>query len=263
MAGQWLRKLLGRGASPHESLPLGVDGVLPWHCSVPEARRLLRSLGALSLDVDGFPTARLRWGDLTVRATLEFVPGVHVGTSTWLPAMPDAEFVTRDGLKVKMEPRLRAANVQFPFRNRRGNWARALEILGKPKERHKDGSWSWEWPAMTARFSDAHPSDDESVEWLRFASRSTSRVLQIRNQSSLELYERVRVRIDFAEGHWEMTQAPDVHGIPTRLHWDVPSDGPVLLTVTAEDREVSAEVSSRVTTVVLTNDAQGGVRVVV
>jgi len=260
---EWLTRLFPRRSSPHETLPLGVDGVLPWHCSVAEARRTLRSLGALSLDVDGFPTARLRWGDLTVRATLEFVPGVHVGASTWLSAMPGAEFTTRDGFKVRMEPRLRAANVQFPFRNRRGNWSRALEILGKPSERHKDGSWSWEWPKMSARFSDADPSDGDSVEWLRFASRSTSRVLQIRNQSSQELYERLRVRMDFQAGHWDMTVAPDIHGMTTRLHWDAPVDQPVLLTVIAEDRETSAEVSSRLTTVVLTNDSSGGVRVVV
>jgi hypothetical protein len=262
MAG-WLNRLLRRGSAGHDTLPLGVDGVLPWHCSVPEARRLLRRLGSLSLDVDGFPTARLRWHDLTVRATLEFVPGVHVGDSTWLSDMPDADFFTRDGLKVRMEPRLRAANVHFPFRNRRGNWSRALDILGKPTERNKDGSWDWDWPCMTARFTDADPSEEESVEWLRFASKSTSRVVQIRNQSSLELFERIQVRMDFHAGRWEMAQAPATHGIPTRLHWDAPVEEPVLVTVTAEDREAGAEVSSRLTTVVLTNDTSGGVRVVV
>ncbi|MCP4869776.1 MAG: hypothetical protein GY898_13775 [Proteobacteria bacterium] len=260
---EWLKRLFARRSAGLESLPLGVEGELPWHCSVADARCTLRSLGALSLDVDGYPTARLRWGDLTVRATLEFVPGVHVGAATWLSAMPDADFYTREGFKVRMEPRLRAANVHFPFRNRRGNWARALEILGKPGERHKDGSWSWEWPHMTARFTDADPGDEESVEWLRFAAKSTSRVLQIRNQSSMELYERIHIRMDFQAGHWEMTQAPEVHGIPTRLHWDAPVDQPVLLTVKAEDREVSVEVSSRLTTVVLTNDSSGGIRVVV
>lgn len=240
-----------------------MEGVLPWHCSIGEARRTLRRLGALSLDVDSCPTARLRWGDITVRAVLEFVSGVHVGPSTWLPAMQDADFYTRDGLKVRMEPRLRAANVHFPFGNRRGNWQKTLEILGRPGERLKDGSWAWSWDAMTVRFSDADPADEDTVEWLRFASTSTSRVLQLRNQSSLELYERIQVQVDFKDGRWVMGSAPDVHGIPVRLHWDTPVDEPLLVTVVAEGREVSVEVPTQAATVVLTNDGQGGVRVVV
>lgn len=243
-------------------MPLGVDRLLPWHCSLGEARRTLRRLGALSLDVGGSPTARLRWGDVTVRATLEFVSGVHVGRSTWLPALPDADFYTRDGLKVRMEPRLRAANVHFPVRNRRFNWQKALEILGRPTQRLDDGSWAWNWEEMTARFSDADPEASDSVEWLRFASTSTSRVLQVRNQSSLELYERIKVRVDFEEGRWDMGNAPDVHGIPVRLHWDAPAGEPLLVTVVAEGREASVEVPPRVTTIVLTNDGFGGVRIV-
>lgn len=260
---KWFRRLLPRGGRAHSTLPLGVDGVLPWHASIGETRRTLRRLGALSLDVDGCPTARLRWGDITVRAVLEFVSGVHVGDGTWLPAMTDADFYTRDGLKVRMEPRLRAANVHFPFRNRRGNWHKALEVLGKPGDRLKDGSWAWSWDAMTVRFSDADPTDDDSVEWLRFASTSTSRVLQLRNQSSLELYERIKVQVDFKDGRWVMGSAPGIHGIPVRLHWDTPVAEPLLVTVVADDREVSVEVPPNVATVVLTNDGQGGVRVVV
>jgi hypothetical protein len=259
----WFQRLLPRRGLAHKALPLGVDGVLPWHCSIGEARRTLRRLGALSLDVDGCPTARLRWGDITVRAVLEFVGGVHVPQNTWLPTMPDADFYTREGLKVRMEPRLRAANVHFPFRNRRGNWQKALEILGKPSERLKDGSWAWEWHEMTVRFSDADPDDEDSVEWLRFASTATSRVLQFRNQSSLEFYERIQVQVDFKEGRWVMGTAPDIHGIPVRLHWDTPVGEPLLVTVLAEGREVSVEVPQKVATVVLTNDGHGGVRVVV
>ncbi len=260
---KWLGRLVRRRRAELETLPLGVDGELPWHCSVPEARRLLRSLGALSLDVDGHPTARLRWGDLTVRAVLEFVAGVYVEGGTWLPDQPDAEFYTRAGLKVRMEPRLRAANVHFPFRNRRGNWAKTLELLGKPRERLKDGSWSWDWPTMSVRFTDADPSDDESVEWLRFAAPSSSRVLEIRNQSSLELYDKVKVRVDFEAGHWQMGDAPRIHGVPTRLHWDAPSGEPLLVTVEAGGREVNVEVPPTVNKVVLTNASGGGVRVVV
>lgn len=214
--------------------------------------------------MDGHPTARLRWGDLTVRAVLEFIPGVHVGEGVWLPDLPDADFYTRAGLKVRMEPRMRAANVHFPFRNRRGNWAKALEVLAKPSERLKDGSWLWDWPPhMTARFSDADPSDDDSVEWLRFAAPSNSRVLEIRNQSSLELYDKVKVRVDFQAGHWQMGDAPRVHGVPTRLHWDAPKDEPLLVSVEAAGREVGVEVPAQVTKVVLTNASVGGVRIVV
>ncbi len=260
---KWLQRLVPRRGTSIPSLPLGVEGELPWHCSVGEARRTLRSLGALSLDVDGYPTARLRWGDITVRATLEFVAGVTVGDNTWLPATPDADHYTRDGLKVRMEPRLRAANVHFPFRNRRGNWQKALEVLGKPTERLRDGNWAWTFDPMTVRFTDADLADADSVEWLRFAASASSRVIEIRNQSSLELYERIKVRVDFQHGRWEMGEAPAIHGIPTRLHWNAPNGEPLLLTVVAAEREVSVEVPPKATTVVLTNDGSGGVRVVV
>ncbi len=257
---EWLDRLLPRRRRELRTLPLGQDGTLPWHNSVGEVRRVLRKLGALSLDIDGYPTARLRWGDMTVRAQLEFVSGVHVD-GTWLADHPSAVFFTRDGLKVRMEPRLRAANVHFPFRDRRGNWAKVLEVLGKPHNRNKDGSWSWLWKEMEARFSDADPQDDDATESIRFASLSTSRVLEIRNQSPLELYEKARVRVDFKEGTWEMGEAPKIVGVPLRLHWDVPVNAKLLITVTAGVREVSAEATAKASKVILTGDNAGGVRI--
>ena len=224
---------------------------------------MLRRCGALSLDLDGYPTARLRWGDLTVRAQLEFVPGVHVSDSTWLPAHPSADFFTRDGLKVRMEPRLRASNVHFPFRDRRGNWAKSIELLGKPHQRLEDGGWKWTWKEMTARFSDADVSDEDSTETLRFEARAGSRVLEIRNQSPLELYDRLRLRVDFQAGTWTMGERPQVVGVPLRVHWDVPRRQPLLITAFVGEREISAEISEKGTKVVVTSDGQGGVRVVV
>ena len=260
----WLHGLFSRpGRIEHRTLPLGLDGELPWHCSIHEARRVLRQLGALSMEVEGSPTARLRWGKTIVRARLEFVSGVHIPIDTWLPHNPDAAFFTRDGLKVSMEPRLRGANVRFPKADRRGNWQRALEMLGKPSERLRDGSWQWNWQKMTARFEDASPDDPESVEWLRFSPNSTSRVLEIRNQSSHELYDAAKVRVDFPAGHWEMAPNPSVAGVPVRLHWDVPNGVPGLVTVVAGGIETAAEIGVRTTHVVLTNDGRGGVRVVV
>lgn len=245
------------------TLPLGVDGELPWHSSVPEVRRQLRRSGTLSLDLDGYPTARLRWGDLTVRARLEFVPGVHVGESTWLPAQNSADFYTRDGLKVRMEPRLRAANVHFPFRDRRGNWANAIQVLGKPHKREDDGSWKWTWNEMTARFSDADVSDDDSTETLRFEARSSSRIIELRNQSPLELYDKLILRLDFQAGTWKMGEKPRIVGVPLRVHWDAPKDQPVLVTAFVGGREVSAELKPRSTKVVVTSAGAGGVRLVV
>lgn len=260
----WLRNLMAqRGRRAQVSLPLGVEGELPWHCSLGEARRVLRGLGALSLEVDGFPTARLRWGKTIVRAQLEFVSGVYVPLNAWIPANPDAAFYTRDGLKVAMTPRLRGANVLFPEADRRGNWQKALEMLGKPSKRLRDGSWLWDWPLMTARFVDANPEDSDSVEWLRFAPTATSRVLEIRNQSSHELYAAARVRLDFPAGRWEMTEQWSIPGVPVRVHWDVPSHTPVLVTVNAGGREGTVEVSPKSAHVVLTNDGAGGVRLVV
>ena len=261
---QWIREVLqSRSRRVLSSLPLGVDDELPWHCSVSEARRTLRRVGALSLDVDGFPTARLRWGKTIVRARLEFVSGVSVPLNTWLPTNPDAAFYTRDGLKVSMEPRLRGASVVFPESDRRGNWQKALDMLGKPGKRLRDGSWQWDWPVMTARFVDADPEDPEAVEWLRFAPTATSRVLEIRNQSSHELYESARVRVDFPAGRWEMTERWSIPGVPVRLHWDVPAQTPGLVTVVANGHESSVEISAKNPHVVLTNDGKGGVRVVV
>ena len=260
----WLRRLLGnRARRGLSTLPLGMEGELPWHSSLAEVRRILRQLGALSLEVDGFPTARLRWGKTIVRARLEFVSGVYVGLNTWLPANPDASFYTRDGLKVSMVPRLRGANVLFPGPDRRGNWQRALDMLGKPSRRLRDGSWTWNWPLMSARFVDADPADPESVEWLRFAPVTNSRVLEIRNQSSHELYEVVRIRVDFSTGRWEMQERASTRGVPVRLHWDIPSAAPCMVTVTAGERESSVEVSPKTSHVVLTNDGSGGVRIVV
>lgn len=260
----WLTRMLaGRTRKALTSLPLGMEGELPWHCSLAEARRILRRLGALSLEVDGFPTARLRWGKTIVRARLEFVSGVYVPLNTWLPANPDASFFTREGLTVAMDSRLRGANVLFPSPDRRGNWQRTLEVLGKPTRRLRDGTWTWEWPLMSARFVDADPNDPESVEWLRFAPNATSRVLEIRNQSSHEFYEVVRMRVDFSAGRWEMGTHASTQGVPVRLHWDVPTDSPALVTVVAGDREFSVEVSPKTAHVVLTNDGSGGVRVVV
>ena len=260
----WLRRLLPGSSGHHlSSIPLGVEGELPWHCSVAEARRVLRRIGALSLDVDGLPTARLRWGKTIVRSRLEFVSGVSVPLNTWLPVNPDAAFYTRDGLRVAMEPRLRGASIVFPEADRRGNWKKALEVLGKPGKRMRDGSWCWEWPLMTARFVDADPEDPDSVEWLRFAPTASSRVLEIRNQSSHELYESARVRVDFQSGRWEMTEGWSIPGVPVRLHWDIPAQAPGLVTVIANGRESSVEVSAKASHVVLTNDGKGGVRIVV
>ncbi len=240
-----------------------MDGELPWHSSVAEVRRVLRRSGALSLDLDGYPTARLRWGDMTVRSQLEFVSGVHVAESTWLSAHPAADFFTRDGLKVRMEPRLRAANVHFPFRDRRTNWAKTLELLGKPHSKQDNGSLRWTWREMTARFSDADMSAEDSTETLRFEARSSSRVLEVRNQSPLELYDKLQVRIDFRAGTWTMGERPASVGVPLRVHWDVPRNEPLLVTAFVDGREVTAEVSPRGAKVVATSDGQGGVRLVV
>jgi hypothetical protein len=259
----WLDRLIPRRGRALHTLPLGVEGELPWHSSVTEVRRVLRRCGALSLDLDGYPTARLRWGDLTVRAQLEFVSGVHVGEATWLSAHPTADFFTRDGLKVKMEPRLRAANIHFPFRDRRGNWAKAIELLGKPHGKQDGAAWKWAWRDMTARFADADMSAADSTETLRFEARSGSRVLEVRNQSPLELYDKLNVRIDFRAGTWRMGERPPSVGVPLRVHWDVPRHEPVLVTAFVDGREVTAEVTPRGTKVVITSDGQGGVRLIV
>lgn|GEM_PF-1932480 len=262
-APAWLRRALRLPDSGLETVPLGASGELSWHTSVGEVRRNLRALGALSLERDGWPTARLRWGDLTLRADLEFASGVHVGDSVWLPAHPSAEFFTRDGLGVRMEPRLRAVTARFPLRDPRGNWKTTLALLGRPHGKDVAGDWQWEWKTMRARYLDAAIKDDpDATESLRFESTSSSRVIEIRNQSPLELFERIRVRVDFQDGTWKMGERPPVVGVPLRLHLDTPVDEQLLVTVTAAGRELPLEVGPRCTKVVLTSDGQGGVRVV-
>ena len=262
-APAWMRRLLRLPTANLETVPLGAPGTLAWHASVGEVRRSMRSLGALSLEHNGWPTVRLKWGDLTLRAETEFTAGVHVGEACWLPDHPSADFYTREGFRVRMEPRLRAVTARFPLRDPRGNWKHALDLLGKPHGKDAGGDWKWEWKAMRARYLEAPVRDDpEATESLRFESTSTSRVLEIRNQSPLELYEKVRVRVDFQAGTWKMGDRPAVVGTPLRLLLDTPVEQPLLVTVTAAEREIPLEVGPRCTKVVLTSDGQGGVRVV-
>jgi hypothetical protein len=204
----------------------------------------------------------MRWPDKTLRATLEFVDGICLGPQTFLPSIAGCEYRRRDGTQVRLGPQLRAAEVQFERSDPRANWKWVLNWLGRPNERLPDGSWEWRWEAMTARWFEANPVD-QSPESMRFAASASARTLEIVNQSALELYSRVRLRLDFRQGTWVMGNAPAMSGVPTRLHWDTTRQEIVLLTATADGVERSVEVPRRAHRIVLANHVDGGVRIVV
>ena len=255
---RWWPFLPGRKRQQQSTVPLGVPGILPWHCTVGEAKRILRDLAALSPDMQGQPTARLRWGDMTLHASLEFVSGIQVGDA-WLASHPGAILRDRDNRKVTIHPCLRAANVQFPHRDPRRNWAKALEVLGQPTRRQDGGSWCWEWPGMHVRYSGA-TATEQDAEWLRFEATPGCDVLEIRNQSSLELFDCIRIRVDFDNGSWEMAEAPATNGVPVRLHWDVPTAQELRVSVAAAGREMELSLAASQRKVVLTSDGSDGVR---
>lgn len=260
-APPWLRRLSPWRRRGLATIPLGAPAELPWNASVDECRRILRSVGALSLEIDGQPTARLRWGEHTLRARLEFAEGVAVGEETWLPAHVTAHYYTREGLRVRMLPRLRGGLVPLPAANHRANWALALGLLGKPTGKGQDGSWQWAFPHMNVSYLAARPDETDGTDSLRFGAKGGSRVLEVRNQSPLELYDRVRVRVDFQAGSWRMGDRPKSIGVPVRLHWDTPRGEPLLVTAIAGGREEAIEVGGRCTRVILASDGADGVRI--
>ena len=243
-----------------EALPLGDSGqVIPWHTSLGEARRLLGSAGALSLEVEGRPTARLRFGDLTLRATLEFEDGLAV-KRTWLPRVPGAHLTMADGRMVKALPHLRAATLHFPVKDPRGNWKWTLRQLGKPAHRASDGSWEWLGKETVVRYTEA--GQDDPAEWLRLETTRRARLLEIVNRSSFELYRDLSVKVDFRDAAWETTEAPPAKGVITRLHWYVPEGYRMVVTVTVAGETTTADVYARARQVVITPDGSGGVRIV-
>ena len=244
------------------ALPIGRDGEVPWHSTPSQTRRILAQHKAASSDVGGYPTARIRRGDTTLRATLEYAQGICLSPKVWLAAVPGALYARRDGTRVTLDEQLRAANLQFEDLDPRGNWRWVLDWLGKPDERADDGAWEWRWEDMTARYYERRPGE-ESPAWMRFAPRAKARSLEIVNQSSLELYSQVAVRVDFKQGTWHMGDRPALSGVTTRLHWDTPPNEVLLVTATVDGLESSIEVGRRARQVVITNDAAGGVRLVV
>lgn len=244
------------------ALPIGKDGEVPWHSTPSQTRRILAQHKAASRDVGGFPTARIRRADKTLRATLEYTQGICLNSKVFLAAVPGAFFARRDGTRVELQQQLRGANLQFEELNPRGNWQWVLDWLGKPDERADDGGWEWRWEDMRARYYERRPGE-ESPAWMRFAPLATARSLEIVNQSSLELYSQVALRVDFKQGTWHMGDRPDLGGVPTRLHWDTPKNEVLLVTATVDGNETSIEVGRRARRVIVTNSAEGGIRLVV
>lgn len=244
-----------------EELPLGDSGLsVPWHMTAAEVRRLLGEHAALGMEVDGSPSARLRWPDRTLRATLEFVDGVAVG-GCWFATVPGARIV-QGGQTLESASRLRAAQVPFPDRDPRANWKWVLSHLGKPTERQADGAWGWIGQRGTVRYWETAPGEAVAA-FLRLAARTGTRPIEIVNQSALPLYRDLALRLDFGDAAWESLGGNGVMGVPVRVFWDAPRDRAVRLEAHHADRSVSIEVPQSVRRVVLANDARGGVRIVV
>jgi hypothetical protein len=243
-----------------EALPLGDSGQeIPWHTTLGEARRILRSVGALSLEVDGRPTARLRFGSRTLRATLEFEDGLAI-KRTWLPKVPGAHLKMADGRSVEPVPHLRAATLHFPDRDPRGNWKWTLRRLGKPERRAPDGSWEWTGKGTTVRYFEA--GSEDGTEWLRLETTRHARLLEIVNRSSFELYRNLSVKVDFRDAVWETAEAPLARGVITRLHWYVPEGYRMVVTTRCNGQEARADVYARARQVILSPNGKGGIRIV-
>lgn len=256
----WLQRVLSRRQPLLESLPLGDSGEeIPWHTPMGEAKRLLASVGALSLEVDGRPTARLKFGERTLRATLEFEDGLPL-KRTWLPRVPGAHLRTADGRAVKPGAYLRGATLHFPVKDPRGNWKWTLKRLGKPEHRTADGSWEWRGKETAVRYFEA--GADEAAESLRLVTTRNARLLEIVNRSCFELYRDLHVTVDFRDAAWETTEAPPTKGTLTRLHWYVPEGYRMVVTVQAGDLVMKSDVYARTRQVVISPDGAGGLRIV-
>lgn len=258
----WTLRRTKAAAVAWEELPLGGDGPsVPWHGTASDVRRFLGEHGALAMELDGAPCARLRWSDRTLRATLEFVDGVAVGPH-WFAAVPGARIVRAQHGPIEAEPRYRAAQIGFPDRDPRANWRWVLGHLGKPSERQADGAWGWIGQRGTVRYWETAPAETTAA-FLRLAARTGTRPVEILNQSSVPLYGGLGLKLDFGAGWWETTAHSGVMGVPVRLFWDVPRDQSVRLHVHHGSEAVTVEVPSTVRRVVLANDGRGGVRIVV
>jgi hypothetical protein len=255
----WLQRLVTRRQPLLEALPLGDSGQeLPWHTSLGEARRMLASIGGLSLEIDGRPTARLKFGSMTLRATLEFEEGLPV-KRTWLPKVPGAHLLLADGRSISAQQHLRGATLHFPVKDPRKNWKWTLKRLGKPEHRAADGSWEWRGKETTVRYFEA---EHDGTECLRLETTRQARLLEIVNRSTFELYRALRVKVDFRDAAWETAEAPPAKGVITRLHWYVPEGYRMVVTATVGDASVHADVYARARQVVITPDGAGGVRIV-
>lgn len=256
---QWL---VPRRRAEIDAFPLGTEGqAIDWHLPVAEVRWKLGQLGILGLDIDGYPSVRMKFPDRTLRASLEFMEGTAIG-DTWFSATTGATLRDSRGEPTEIEMRLRGGQIGFPDRNPRANWKWVLDWIGKPAERSKEGVWIWEWPQATARYWETPPGEPMAA-WLRFQARSGSRVLEIVNQSSLELYRDVGLQLHFGDGSWVAGTPPRTEGVSVRLHWDVPRDRSVRLVATAGGSVATAEVPVHARRALLANDGRGGVRIVV
>ena len=257
---EWFQRLMTSKQPLLEGLPLGDTGLaIPWHTTIGEARRLLGSVGAMSLEVDGQPTARLRFGDRTLRATLEFEDGLAV-KRTWLPRIPGADLFMADGRPVQQLQHLRATTLHFPVKDPRGNWRWTLARFGKPEHRAPDGSWEWQGRDSIVRYFEA--GNGEGTERIRMATTLNARLLEIVNRSSFELYRDLWVQVDFRDARWETAQAPPAKGVITRLHWYVPEGYRMSVTARTGDQEARADVYARARQVILSPDGEGGIRIV-
>ena len=165
-----------------------------------------------------------------------------------------------DGRPVKPQPYFRAATLHFPGKDPRGNWKWTLARFGKPEERAADGSWEWRGRETVVRYFEA--SGDDATESIRMETARNSRLLEIVNRSPFALYRELKVTVDFRDAAWETAEAPPTKGTVTRLHWYVPEGYRMVVTATAGDTSVHADVYARARQVVISPGGSQGLRVV-
>ena len=90
----------GRAMQAEFNRVLEAEGKKCAHSTPKQVRQILTSYKAASTNIAGLPSARMRWPDMTLRATLEFTEGICLGPRTFLTSVPGCTYARRNGTRV-------------------------------------------------------------------------------------------------------------------------------------------------------------------
>ena len=254
-----MHKLLSRLRAPRtpelRGVPLGDELELPWNLTIEACRQRLVAVERAVGEVGGYPSLKALWGERHMRGYTEFAVGEAIGPA-WLPQTRGSVLFDARGEPLRMHRRLRGVVMEFQDMNPRHNWKGSLQVLGRPTERKRDGSWTWEWPGMTATLCPP-PEGTLETEQVRFEPRCCTIDFEIRNLSSYDLHKGLYAQLAFDGGSWVTASAPPAGGIPASLYWTVPQEQPLRLTVSCAAGEFTVDVPPGTHKAVLSNQGDG------